>query len=133
MALQLGSPGGLSAQSSALYSYHGEDCSQRAMSLPSSPRQFKGQASERSNRLDRVTTEMTSTWNKILECHSENNKPLIPYPEWNIDFSELTVGTRVGIGKLSPPLPTPRPQVPSAHMHHHPHIFPETTLFRPYQ
>jgi serine/threonine protein kinase len=26
------------------------------------------------------------------------NKPLLPYEEWNIDFSELTVGTRVGIG-----------------------------------
>ena len=28
------------------------------------------------------------------------NKPLLPYEEWNIDFSELTVGIRVGIGKI---------------------------------
>lgn len=28
-----------------------------------------------------------------------NNKTLLPYEEWNIDFSEITVGTRVGIGK----------------------------------
>ena len=27
------------------------------------------------------------------------NKPLLPYEEWYIDFSELTVGIRVGIGE----------------------------------
>lgn len=27
------------------------------------------------------------------------DKPLLPFEEWNIDFSELTVGPRVGIGK----------------------------------
>jgi hypothetical protein len=28
-----------------------------------------------------------------------HSKPLLPFQEWNIDFSELTVGARVGIGK----------------------------------
>ena len=28
-----------------------------------------------------------------------NDKPLLPYPEWNIDYSELTVGIRIGIGE----------------------------------
>lgn len=27
------------------------------------------------------------------------DKPLLPFEEWKIDFSELTVGPRVGIGK----------------------------------
>lgn len=43
--------------------------------------------------------ELVTTWNKVLESASFDNKPLLPYQEWNIDFSELTVGTRVGIGK----------------------------------
>lgn len=42
---------------------------------------------------------MLSTWNKILQSYTFQNKALLPYEEWNIDFSELTVGTRVGIGK----------------------------------
>lgn len=42
---------------------------------------------------------MVLTWNRILESATSGNKPLLPYQEWNIDFSELTVGTRVGIGK----------------------------------
>ncbi|MCH95911.1 serine/threonine-protein kinase EDR1-like, partial [Trifolium medium] len=68
------------------------------MSLPSSPHDYRGQASERSE-LSRygVNDELESTWNKVLESQMFNNKPLLPYEAWNIDFSELTVGTRVGI------------------------------------
>jgi hypothetical protein len=40
------------------------------------------------------------TWNKVVESSTLQNQPLLPYQEWDIDFSELTVGTRVGIGKL---------------------------------
>jgi hypothetical protein len=38
------------------------------------------------------------TWNKVVESSTLQNQPLLPYQEWDIDFSELTVGTRVGIG-----------------------------------
>ncbi|KAK2370752.1 serine/threonine-protein kinase EDR1 [Trifolium repens] len=73
--------------------------SQKAMSLPSSPHDYRGQASERSERSRYgVNDELESTWNKVLESQMFNNKPLLPYEAWNIDFSELTVGTRVGIG-----------------------------------
>jgi len=85
----------------ALYScQHDQGNSQKAMSLPSSPHDYRGHASERSgpSRYG-VNDEMESTWNKVLESPMFNNKPLLPYEKWNIDFSELTVGTRVGIGK----------------------------------
>ncbi|KAL9322380.1 hypothetical protein ACSQ67_010433 [Phaseolus vulgaris] len=84
----------------ALYScQHDQGNSQKAMSLPSSPHDYRGHASERSgpSRYG-VNDEMESTWNKVLESPMFNNKPLLPYEKWNIDFSELTVGTRVGIG-----------------------------------
>jgi serine/threonine protein kinase len=69
------------------------------MSLPSSPHDYRSQASERSERSRYgVNDELESTWNKVLESQMFNNKPLLPYEAWNIDFSELTVGTRVGIG-----------------------------------
>lgn len=85
---------------SALYSFQRDQgTSQKAMSLPSSPHDYGGQASERSGSSRyRVNDEMESTWNKVLESPMFNNKPLLPYEKWNIDFSELTVGTRVGIG-----------------------------------
>ncbi|XP_059659768.1 serine/threonine-protein kinase EDR1-like isoform X2 [Cornus florida] len=71
----------------------------KAISLPSSPHEFRSQASERSGTSDSIVNdEMVSTWNKVLESPMFQNKPLLPYPEWNIDFSELTVGARVGIG-----------------------------------
>ncbi|KAH1144223.1 hypothetical protein GYH30_034453 [Glycine max] len=76
-----------------------QGASQKAMSLPSSPHDYGGQASERSGSSRYgVNDEMESTWNKVLESPMFNNKPLLPYEKWNIDFSELTVGTRVGIG-----------------------------------
>jgi len=79
--------------------------SQKAMSLPSSPHDYRVQASERSEASEYTTNdELESTWNKILESPMFSNRPLLPYEEWNIDFTELNVGTRVGIGKfqLSP-------------------------------
>ncbi|PNY13067.1 serine/threonine-protein kinase EDR1-like protein, partial [Trifolium pratense] len=85
---------------STIYSFQRDQVtSQKAMSLPSSPHDYRGQASERSE-LSRygVNDELESTWNKVLESQMFNNKPLLPYEAWNIDFSELTVGTRVGIG-----------------------------------
>ncbi|XP_052726351.1 serine/threonine-protein kinase EDR1 isoform X2 [Vigna angularis] len=84
----------------ALYSrQHDQGNSQKAMSLPSSPHDYRGHSSEGIG-LSRqgVNDEMESTWNKVLESQMFNNKPLLPYEKWNIDFSELTVGTRVGIG-----------------------------------
>jgi hypothetical protein len=75
--------------------------SQKAMSLPSSPHEYRGQASMRSEQSRYgVNDELESTWNKVIESQMFNNKPLLPYEAWNIDFSELTVGTRVGIGKF---------------------------------
>lgn len=71
---------------------------QKAISLPSSPHVYRGQTSDISG--DFLRTEvMESKWNKILQSSSLLNKPLLPFDEWNIVFSELTVGTRVGIGK----------------------------------
>ncbi|KAM3287167.1 dual specificity protein kinase splB isoform X2 [Capsicum chacoense] len=70
--------------------------SQRAMSLPSSPHELRRQVPERSGP-DRKDDELVLTWNRIQESHMYQNKPLLPFEEWNIDFSELTVGTRVGI------------------------------------
>jgi hypothetical protein len=87
---------------STIYSFQRDQVtSQKAMSLPSSPHDYRGQASERSERSRYgVNDELESTWNKVLESQMFNNKPLLPYEAWNIDFSELTVGTRVGIGKF---------------------------------
>ncbi|CAN4087278.1 unnamed protein product [Withania somnifera] len=67
------------------------------MSLPSSPHELRRQVPERSGP-DRMNDESVSTWNRVLESHMYRDKPLLPFEEWNIDFSELTVGTRVGIG-----------------------------------
>lgn len=74
--------------------------SQKAMSLPTSPHEFRHPASSRrpGNSDGIVGDETVSTWNKILDSPMFQNKPLLPYQEWNIDFSEITVGTRVGIG-----------------------------------
>ncbi|XP_038985117.1 serine/threonine-protein kinase EDR1-like [Phoenix dactylifera] len=73
--------------------------SQKAISLPSSPHEFRGHASDISGVSDLLSTEdLISTWNKVLKSSPYWNKPLVPFQEWNIEFSELTVGTRVGIG-----------------------------------
>ncbi|KAM1166407.1 hypothetical protein ACFX13_026265 [Malus domestica] len=73
--------------------------SQKAISLPSSPHQYRSQTSDRIGPSEFATNdELVLTWNRILESATFDNKPLLPYQEWNIDFTELTVGTRVGIG-----------------------------------
>jgi hypothetical protein len=72
---------------------------QKAMSLPSSPHEYRAQISETINPCDFVSKEkMVLAWNKVLQSSPFLNKPLLPFEEWNIDFSELTIGTRVGIG-----------------------------------
>ncbi|KAL8147640.1 putative serine/threonine-protein kinase SIS8 isoform X1 [Apium graveolens] len=85
----------LSAGNSNQYAFPKEHfISQKAISLPSSPHEYRSQALGRSGTDD----EMISTWNKILKSPMFQNKPLLPFHEWNIDYSEITVGTRVGIG-----------------------------------
>ncbi|GAB4824881.1 hypothetical protein Ancab_007752 [Ancistrocladus abbreviatus] len=96
--LHLGPHDEISGVRSSLYAFHGEQSSQRAMSLPSSPHEFRSSASDRRIAEYTATDEMVATWNKILESGMFNGRPLLPFQEWNIDFSELTVGTRVGIG-----------------------------------
>lgn len=73
--------------------------SQRAISLPSSPHVYRGQTSDRSEHSAYVNNELASKCTKVLESFTLNDKPLLPYPEWNIDYSELTVGIRIGIGE----------------------------------
>ncbi|KAK7264391.1 hypothetical protein RJT34_32000 [Clitoria ternatea] len=75
--------------------------SQKAKSLPSSPHDCRGQASEtRGPSGCGMSDVLESTWNKVLESPMFKNRPLLPYEEWNINFTELTVGTRVGIGSF---------------------------------
>ncbi|KAL9691984.1 hypothetical protein QQ045_012413 [Rhodiola kirilowii] len=89
---QRGSTGETSSQMSAVGN-------QKAISLPSSPHDLRVQTANRSGAsYEELRTELVSRWNKVLESATFNNQPLLPYHEWNIDFSELTVGTRVGIG-----------------------------------
>lgn len=74
--------------------------SQKAISLPSSPHEYRSQTSQRSGSSGFVANDhLVTTWNKVLESPVFYSKPLLPFQEWNIDFSELIVGTRVGIGK----------------------------------
>lgn len=83
-----------------LFNSHAEMNPQKAVSLPSSPHQYRSHASERSGPSGYMTNaEMVSTWNKVLKSPMFQNKPLLAYEEWTIDFSEITVGTRVGIGE----------------------------------
>ncbi|KAG8659892.1 probable serine/threonine-protein kinase SIS8 isoform X2 [Manihot esculenta] len=89
----------ISGRRSALYAVQRDHMnSQKAISLPSSPHQYRSQTSQRRGPSGYVTDEFVSTWNKVLESPMFNNKALLPFQEWNINFSELTVGTRVGIG-----------------------------------
>ncbi|KAK1258673.1 Serine/threonine-protein kinase CTR1 [Acorus gramineus] len=72
---------------------------QKATSLPSSPHNFIENASQSTGPSDFLqTNDMVSTWNKVLESSPFLNKPLLPFQDWNIDFTEITVGTRIGIG-----------------------------------
>ncbi|KAD7117284.1 hypothetical protein E3N88_04552 [Mikania micrantha] len=82
-----------------LYSLKREHMSsQKAMSLPTSPHELRNPKASDVISDAMVRDKTVSTWNKILDSPMFQNKPLLPYQEWNIDFSELTVGTRVGIG-----------------------------------
>ncbi|KAI3732125.1 hypothetical protein L1987_63323 [Smallanthus sonchifolius] len=82
-----------------LYSLKREHMSsQKAMSLPTSPHEFRNPKASGGISEVMVRDEAVSTWSKILDSPMFQNKPLLPYQEWDIDFSELTVGTRVGIG-----------------------------------
>ncbi|ONM39390.1 ATP binding protein [Zea mays] len=70
---------------------------QKAMSLPSSPHEYRGQDTQKGD--DFISKEkMALAWNKVFQSSPFLNKPLLPFEEWNIDFSEITIGTRVGIG-----------------------------------
>ncbi|KAL7192009.1 hypothetical protein ACSBR2_023965 [Camellia fascicularis] len=91
----------MSGEKSIAYYFHRTQMSsQKAISLPSSPRLSRRLASGMCELAVLTgSAEMTSTWNKVLESSMILNKPLLPFQEWNIDFSELTVGIRVGIGK----------------------------------
>nr|GMC64347.1 serine/threonine-protein kinase EDR1-like isoform X1 [Ipomoea batatas] len=94
---------GMSGKRANLFAYSREHMSsQKAMSLPSYPHEFSSQTPQSSLALDhRANEEMVSTWNRVLESPMFQNKPLLPFEEWNIDFSELTVGIRVGIGIIN--------------------------------
>lgn len=75
--------------------------SQKAISLPSSPQRFSKKASLLSDAPEIfVSPDMMSTFSKVLESSKFLNQPLLPFEEWNIDFSEITIGARVGIGML---------------------------------
>ncbi|XP_056699322.1 serine/threonine-protein kinase EDR1 isoform X3 [Spinacia oleracea] len=95
---RLGNRDEISGARSALYALHGEQSSQKAVSLPSSPHQYRTRTLENMTSGQAPSDEMVSTWNSILEARMYRDKSLLPYDEWNIDFTELTVGTRVGIG-----------------------------------
>ncbi|KAI5661879.1 hypothetical protein M9H77_21202 [Catharanthus roseus] len=90
----------ISGGGSSLYAFQRDHMnSQKAISLPSSPHEYGSPTPERSGSSNyRISEEMVSTWNSILRSPMFQNKPLLPFEEWNIEFSELTVGTRVGIG-----------------------------------
>ncbi|XP_022872509.1 serine/threonine-protein kinase EDR1-like isoform X1 [Olea europaea var. sylvestris] len=87
----------MSGGRSSLYPPRGQTNSQKAMSLPSSPHELSSPTPDRIGT-HKVKEEMVSAWNRVLGLPMFQNKPLLPFEEWNIDFSELTVGTRVGIG-----------------------------------
>ncbi|XP_059290669.1 serine/threonine-protein kinase EDR1-like isoform X1 [Lycium ferocissimum] len=69
--------------------------SDKAISLPSSPRWSYGRG-----KAGGIfgSPDMTSRLDKVIESSRILNKPLLPFDEWNIDFSEITIGARVGIG-----------------------------------
>ncbi|CAA0817768.1 Mitogen activated protein kinase kinase kinase-related [Striga hermonthica] len=72
---------------------------QKAISLPSSPQHCTHEASLRDDASENLeSSDIMAAFNKVLESSTIVNKPLLPFPEWNIDFSEITIGTRVGIG-----------------------------------
>ncbi|KAL3345196.1 hypothetical protein AABB24_024238 [Solanum stoloniferum] len=69
--------------------------SDKAISLPSSPRWSYGRGKAAGIF---GNPDMMSRLDKVIESSRILNKPLLPFDEWNIDFSEITIGARVGIG-----------------------------------
>ena len=67
--------------------------SESSLSVPSCPQEFQKTSSSKS-------IEMINSWNRVLQSSTHTSKPLLPFPEWNIDFSELKMGVRVGIGSF---------------------------------
>ncbi|RLM79444.1 Serine/threonine-protein kinase [Panicum miliaceum] len=84
---------------SALEGLRRQISSQKAVSLPSSPHRSSILASDLRGPSDFTEADLMSTWNKVLQSSPFLNKPLLPYEEWHIEFSEITVGIRVGVGK----------------------------------
>ncbi|KAI7733957.1 hypothetical protein M8C21_031963 [Ambrosia artemisiifolia] len=71
----------------------------KAFSLPTSPHNYHVPGSEICETdKSEGNFDMNTAWNKLLESALLGNEPLFPYHEWNIDYSELTIGSRVGIG-----------------------------------
>ncbi|PUZ74858.1 hypothetical protein GQ55_1G100200 [Panicum hallii var. hallii] len=83
---------------SALEGLRRQISSQKAVSLPSSPHRSSILASDLRGPSDFTEADLMSTWNKVLQSSPFLNKPLLPYEEWRIEFSEITVGIRVGVG-----------------------------------
>ncbi|EOA26721.1 hypothetical protein CARUB_v10022809mg [Capsella rubella] len=67
----------------------------RAKSLPSSPQNCQFQSFVRSEPSHQDISHM---WNEVLGSPMFQNKPLLPFEEWNINFSEMKVGSSVGSG-----------------------------------
>ncbi|CAD6247449.1 unnamed protein product [Miscanthus lutarioriparius] len=72
--------------------------SQKAVSLPSSPHRSGILGSDLGSPSDYTEADLVATWNEVLQSSPFLNKPLLPYEEWCIEYSEITVGTRVGVG-----------------------------------
>lgn len=73
--------------------------SHKAISLPSSPQYIKNQVPGMADGSGVFKgPDMISRFDKVLESSKLVNKPLLPFEEWNIDFSEINIGIRVGIG-----------------------------------
>ncbi|KAJ1688401.1 hypothetical protein LUZ63_019791 [Rhynchospora breviuscula] len=72
------------------------ESTQKAVSLPSSPHEIRGPASATVHYI--ANQRMVTSWNEVLQGSHFLEKPPLLFEEWNIDFSELTIGTRVGIG-----------------------------------
>ncbi|KAL4563307.1 hypothetical protein LXL04_027347 [Taraxacum kok-saghyz] len=87
--------------SSSSHNHRRQTSCPKAISLPSSPHKYRtrvlGSEKNGTEKLE-GNLDMVTAWNKLLESSSIGNEPWFPYHEWNIDFSELTVGSRVGIG-----------------------------------
>lgn len=69
------------------------------MSLPSSPHRSGILGSDLRSPSDYTEADLMATWNEVLRSSPFLNKPLLPYEEWCIEYSEITVGIRVGVGK----------------------------------